>query len=322
MSAENYMARKFHLVINSPDEYLLNREKILSLLNSLPLDYYCLADEVSHSGTPHVHIFIYSAVSPIRFQRLKNLFPMAHIEKAYGSTVDNRSYIRKEGKWQDTEKKNTVIEGSFYEYGEIPSIESEKAPLMSKVISYINDGMTTAEIIKENPKLAFKSKDIDGLRQTLLWEKYSKENRNVETIYIFGPSGAGKTSSIYREYPANDICRITNYKGDRVLFDSYTQQSVLVLEEFHSQIPLPELLSILDIYPLMLPARYHDKVACYHKVYIVSNIPLNRQYLHEQRYDEKTWSALLRRISVVREFREDHSYTDTDSKEGGLSWVQ
>lgn len=38
------------------------------------------------------------------------------------------------------------------------------------------------------------------------------------------------------------------------------------------------MLNYLDIYPLMLPARYGDKVACYETVYIVSNWSLEQQY--------------------------------------------
>lgn len=37
--------------------------------------------------------------------------------------------------------------------------------------------------------------------------------------------------------------------------------NTLVFEEFHSQIPIGDMHNYLDIYPLMLPARYNDKVA-------------------------------------------------------------
>ena len=71
---------------------------------------------------------------------------------------------------------------------------------------------------------------------------------------------------------------------------------MIVFEEFASQIPIEEMLNLLDIYPLMLPARYSDKVACYTKVYITSNLPLGRQYQAVQQYHPETWKAFLRRI--------------------------
>ena len=75
--------------------------------------------------------------------------------------------------------------------------------------------------------------------------------------------------------------------------------------EFNSQISLEEMLNYLDIYPITLPARYNDKVACYTKVYITSNQPLEKQYRNEQwdRYD--SWLAFLRRVHNVVELMPD-----------------
>ena len=123
-----------------------------------------------------------------------------------------------------------------------------------------------------------------------------------------------------------DICRITDYGGrNGVRFDAYHTQSVLVFEEFHSQIPIESMLNFLDTYPITLPARYQDKVACYTTVYITSNIPLEAQYSDVQQYDSETWRAFLRRIHTVTQFfadgttevlyderRKDHAATQGD----------
>lgn len=65
-------------------------------------------DEIATTGTKHMHIFIYSKL-PIRFSTFKNRFPVAHIDKANGSVTENRDYLRKEGKWQGSDKKQTSI---------------------------------------------------------------------------------------------------------------------------------------------------------------------------------------------------------------------
>ena len=183
----------------------------------------------------------------------------------------------------------------------MPTETSETAPLMSTVIDELKNGISTAEIIIKYPKLAFKTNDINTLRNTLLSEKYMKENREVAVTYLYGKSGTGKTSSIYKKYKVENICRITNYGISGIKFDQYTSQDVLVFEEFRSQIAIAELLSYLDIYPLMLPARYADKIACYTKVYLLSNIPLNMQYQAAQEYEVATWNAFVRRINYVIE---------------------
>ena len=61
------------------------------------------------------------------------------------------------------------------------------------------------------------------------------------------------------------------------------------------------MLNFLDGYPLQLPCRYNDKPAFYTKVYIVSNIPLSKQYEKIQEEEPETYKAFLRRIhNVIR----------------------
>ena len=90
-------------------------------------------------------------------------------------------------------------------------------------------------------------------------------------------------------------------------FHAYHCQSVLVFEEFHSQIPISAMLNYLDIYLLTLPARYTDSPSCYTKVYITSNLSLDEQYRGIQLYHWETWKAFLRRITHIIEYLPDGS---------------
>ncbi len=306
----NSQSRKWALVINNPNECGFSHDVICDNLKRFFPNYFCIADEIAKTGTFHTHIFIYSH-SPIRFNTLKNRFPIAHIEKAYGSAKDNRDYILKCGKWENDEKAETSVEGSFYEYGEIPKERDENNPKMSMLIENIRDGKQTTEIIDSSPEFAFRIRDIDILRQTLNAERFLSENRDLCVTYIFGASGTGKTRSIYQNHEAKDICRITNYRaGKGISFDGYSGQDVLVFEEFNSQISIEDMLNYLDIYPLNLPARYTDRTACYTRVYITSNTPLYEQYKDVQIYRPETWRAFLRRIHKVYEYHKDGSITE------------
>lgn len=308
----NSQSRKWNLTINNPDTVGLTHEEIIKVMGLFSPRYYCMADEIATTGTPHTHIFLLSD-SPIRFSTLKGRFPIAHIEKAYGTAETNRAYIRKEGKWADSEKAETSVEGSFQEWGDMPSKKAEKAPVMAEVIEAIKDGKTTAQIIEDNPALAFRVHDIDSLRQTLLADRYMRENRNVEVTYIYGATGAGKTRRIFAKHSPMDVCRVTNYGSKRgINFDGYSAQDVLVFEEFASQVPIEDMLSFLDIYPVYLPARYSDRVACFTTVYITSNLPLEQQYVMEQMEHPETWKAFLRRIHTVVEYRADGSISERE----------
>ncbi len=309
----NSQSRKWTLVINNPLDCGFDHNRICNILMRFFPDYFCIADEIATTGTFHTHIFIYSH-SPIQFSTLKGRFPIAHIEKAYGNAKENRDYIQKSGKWANYDKAETGVEGSFYEYGELPKERDENSPKMSRLIENVRDGKKNTEIIDDSPEFAFRIKDIDILRQTLLSEKYTTENRELTVTYIFGASGTGKTSGIYKRHNATDICRITNYRtGKGISFDGYFGQDILVFEEFNSQIPIEDMLNYLDIYPLYLPARYNDKIACYSTIYITSNIPLNEQYKDVQIYRPETWRAFLRRIHKVIEYRQDGSNIEREA---------
>ena len=270
MFAKGYQSRKFLLTINNPESAGMTHEEIIDRAQKFNPDYFCMADEIGASGTYHTHVYLYSE-SPMRFETVKKRFPTAHIDKAAGSSRSNRDYIRKEGKWADTDKADTRVEGSFKEFGTIPDESEEKAPRMAQLMKHIQEGLTNVEILQIDPSYGFKIREMDQLRQQLLNDRYIRENRKVTVHYIYGDSGTGKTRSIFEKHPATDICRITSYppRGN-VLFDSYKGQPVLVFEEFHSQISISDMLNFLDIYPVTLPARYYDRVACYTEVYITS----------------------------------------------------
>lgn len=309
----NAQSRKWALVINNPMECGFTHEAIAEILMLFSPEYFCMADEIATTGTFHTHIFIYSK-SPIRFSTLKSRFPIAHIEKAYGSAKENRDYITKSGKWSGDAKAETSVSGSFNEYGNLPTEREESNPKMYKLMQQVRDGMKIADIIEESPELGFKVKDIDILRQALLSDRYAQIIRNIETTYIYGATGTGKTRGIYQQHDAREICRVTNYKQGNASFDAYAGQDVLVFEEFYSQIPIADMLNYLDIYPLMLPARYSDKVACYTKVYLTSNIPLEQQYHSIQTTRPETWKAFLRRIHRVIEYRADGAIKEFEMK--------
>ncbi|WP_458407197.1 replication protein [Anaerotignum sp.] len=300
----NKQSKYWLLTINNPDHHSITEESIIETLNLFQLEYWCYGKEISETGTPHFHIFMVLKTSS-RFSTIKRRFPTAHIEDSKGMPAENRNYVSKEGeKWKEKREK-TFIEGSFKEWGILPEGREKKPSKMVQLLEDIKEGLSTQEIIEAMPAFAFKVRDIDILRETYLAEKYQTEEREVSITYLYGATGTGKTRSIYDKHPAAEICRITNYSKNGVRFDAYHGHDVLVFEEFNSQIPIEEMLNILDRYALMLPARYSDRVACFTTVYITSNIPLEKQYVSVQCDRPETWKALLRRINHVFEYLED-----------------
>ncbi len=303
MHENQIQSRKWLLTINNPQDHGMTHDVTIHRAQKFNPDYFCMADEIGESGTYHTHVFLYSS-SPMRFGTVKKRFPTAHIDKANGTSKEIRDYVCKQGKWADTDKAQTSVEGTFKEFGTLPSASQEKSPKMAQLMQDVKDGYSTTEIIENDPSFAFKINDIDALREKLLFERFRKENRPVKVNYLFGDSGTGKTRSIYEKHAPEDVYRITDYSGQTgARFDNYHGEPVIVFEEFHSQVPISAMLNFLDIYPLRLPARYRDRVACFDTVYITSNIPLEDQYRDIQKHEMETWHAFLRRIHSVTEFR-------------------
>lgn len=299
----NIQSRKWLLTINNPQAYGFSHDRIIDALHLSNPAYFCLGDEIGENGTYHSHVYVYSP-SPIRFNTLKNRFPIAHIEKAYGTSAANRDYITKSGKWEKTKKAETTVEGTFFEYGQLPSPAVETCPTKAELLDLLDQGLSTEEIVRTHPQYAFQVRNIVLLRETLTMGKHKNDFRMVKVHYLYGDTDTGKTYSIFKKHGAENICRITDYGGKNgVHFDAYSGQRVLVFEEFHSQIPIESMLNYLDVYPLQLPARYNDRTACYTTVYITSNVPLEAQYTDIQRSKMEVWHAFLRRIHTVTEFR-------------------
>lgn len=305
VTKQRNQARAYLITINNPDKWGYPHEVIKDKIATLNTDYFAMGDEIGEKGTYHTHIYIHRATA-IEFNTIKKLFPQANIEKALGSPLENRNYIRKEGKWTDTKKSETTVKDTFEEFGKIPE---EKSALSAKVeiIEAIEHGLTNEQIIRIYPNCIYHIKDLDIIRQTLFAKKYATTFRELNVSYIFGATSSGKTSHIYKVNDPADVFRVTFSKGGDITWDNYSIQPVVVFEEFHSQVPINYMLNYLDRYPLILPARYADKQACYTKVYITSNIPLIDQYKKYQNGNqEETYKAFLRRINNIIEIDKDH----------------
>lgn len=292
--------RKYQLTFNNPQEHDYTHDVIKNILASFKgIEYWCMCDEIGN--TPHTHLYLYSP-NAIEFTAMQQRFYGAHIEIAKGSHRENRDYIRKEGKWRDDPKHETNLPDTFEENGEIPSEQSKRESVSAQVLDMIAAGATNAEIVQEFPSMMNRLQHIEATRQTLLEEQYRNEWRTLEVFYIWGKTGVGKTRLVMDKHGYANVFHVTNYAHP---FDGYKGQPVILFDEFRSSLPAADMLKYLDGYPLMLPCRYADKVACFTMVYIISNISLDKQYPNVQVIEPETYNAFLRRIHHVFELLAD-----------------
>ncbi len=295
-------SRKYQLTINNPVDHGFTHDKIRSILQQFPsLEYWCMCDETGEQGTPHTHVYVAFSNS-VMFDTMHSRFYGVHIEKANGSHRENRDYVRKEGKWLDDAKHETNHPETFEEWGELPPDKTKSETQAAQILQMVKDGKSNTEIIDSIPTAYSKVTYIDRLRQDLLNERYKDEWRDLDVTYIWGTTGAGKTRSVMEQHGYSQVYRVTNYEHP---FDGYKGEDVILFDEFRSSLKLADMLVYLDGYPVKLPCRYADKQACFTKVYIVSNIPLEKQYPNIQQEEPESYAAFCRRIHRRLQMQQD-----------------
>lgn len=298
---ERKQSRKYQLTINNPiPEFSHDIIKEICCTKFKSFRYGAMADEIGENGTYHSHLFL-CFDSPIRFSTIKAQFYTAHIESAKGSIEQNLDYIRKSGKWEETEKSKTSIVGTYIEFGDRPHENKGKRGDLEELYHMIVDEeLSNAEIIRTNQDYILQIDKLDKIRIMHLQEKYKGIRRlDLEVIYVFGITGSGKSRDILDEYGDENVYRVTNYVHG---FDQYSCEPNIVFEEFRSSLPMKDMLNYMDIYPIILQARYSNKYACYKRVFICTNWKLEKQYSDLQQTDKESWEAFLRRIHKVKEY--------------------
>lgn len=181
-------------------------------------------------------------------------------------------------------------------HGVIPDPEDRPESAWDYILIMLENGASDSEIMRAYPAHFGRCRSgIAAMRMELLAEKVNRW-RDVNVQYIWGDTGAGKTRGVLESVDdPTDVYRVTDYKHP---FDGYRGQSILLLEEFRSSLPIEQMLVYLDGYYCELPCRYSNKVSGWDTVYIVTNIPLSEQYLNVQDKHTETFKAFLRRIDA------------------------
>lgn len=120
-------SRKWQITINNPQDKGFTHEKLKTMFKSFPsLIYWCMADEIGlENNQYHTHAYV-CLKNPMRFETLQNRFnKQAHLENAVGTSKENRDYIFKQGKWANSPKADTQVEGTQEEGGRLP----DEAPI-------------------------------------------------------------------------------------------------------------------------------------------------------------------------------------------------
>lgn len=272
--------RRIFLTWNNWQKDFETKEDAYTYFKELPhIKAFIIGFEVGEQGTQHIQ-GVFQFKQQKTFDTLREYFKNNHIEKIHDFKA-SVEYCKKTG--------------DYMEFGKLVS-QGQRTDL-EEFTQAILDGYTDIELITEFPIQTQRYlNNIEKIRQMILTDYYQKNLRyNLKVIFISGDAGVGKTRYIYERHNIVDIYRVCNYENP---FDNYKMQKILVLDEYNNQLNIQLLLNILDIYPLLLPARYNDKWACYEQVYLISNYDFDDLF---SVYDETIYKAIKRRFSLITE---------------------
>lgn len=227
--------------------------------------YSCFQIEKGDNcDTVHIQGFIVFK-NPMHWTTFKNNFPCSHFNKCISTNTNCRKYCTKE---------DTRIDGP-YESGEFA--EERSRTDIKQFLDMVKLGTDDEELQTLFPSLYLREfTKLEKIRNKSIFKDYKTKYRKMEVIYIYGPPRIGKTSYINKLYGYGNYYTVTTYnKGP---FDNYTGEKIIVFDEYESQIKISEMNMLIDGHPVQLPCRFENKWACYDKVYIISNSPLNEQY--------------------------------------------
>ena len=261
------------------DDYLLNE-----ITNLRGISFTAFQLEQGEQGTKHHQIYL-SFKDAKSFTTIKRYFPTAHIEVMEGTPQQAYAYCTKE----ESRIRDFVV------WGEIPK-QGERTDIQ-KMYDMLENECSLREIASSFPGQYMRMhNNILAVQQEILESKFEDEFRKINVVYLSDETGAGKTRYVMEKYGYTNVYRVSNYDHP---FDTYKGQKVLVFEEFRNSLKIEDMLNYLDGYPLRLPARYGDKVACYTKVYIISNWAFANQYANIREDFPSTYQAFQRRIHFI-----------------------
>lgn len=264
--------------VNNPTVPL---DSFMDLFKDL-VTYMVVGEEVGESGTPHYQGYI-ELKTKTRFSALKKLFPppLPHLEhKCKKSTrYQAADYCRKEGK--------------FAEIGIPPRVGSSKAQHLDIMCDAIKNGQTLEQAAQLKPA-AF-VQNHNGLAKWRDMCTTIPNRRDMECHLYYGATNTGKTHKAFTDYP--ELFKKPIGKG--LWFDGYNAEKQILIDEFHGQYPLSDILQIMDVWKCKV------EIKCNH-TYLQNNLLIFTSNMHPSQFQywegnkrEELKSAFNRRFTKI-----------------------
>lgn len=262
------------------------------------------------TGKEHYQIFL---IAP-------NSIRLSGIRTALGEQGIHAGYIRKKYTHASRSdctnyvtKDETRIDGPYGPYGDadfdaIPE-QGQRHDLETLYEAITVDGKTPDEILLDDHLAILAHGKLDWLDRT--FSAYQKSRyadsitRDVTVHYLYGAPGVGKSTFVLNNYARHDVCYVTDYAHP---MDGYTNQKVLVFDEFTGQIPMQTMNAYLDRFVVDVARRYSNAVSLWTEVWVISNYPISEIYRNSK--TEFDSGSFTRRFTDITFMDSDREFFD------------
>lgn len=292
------------------------------------------ATESHPEGYTHVHLFVQSRTgSPIKKTTIWNTVgrtltaidpdeyppdrnPSIYCAKPQHGVRACVDYVNKAEKICDAENgkvSEIAVSGivtncnvyDFKGYG----AEAPKAVDLYEAI--LTDGVSRSELFHDASMadaIAPKMNYVEALFAQKAEDDYGSTPRDVSTIYLYGPSGTGKTVAVYTLLSGGRPDLVAHvFKVDdwtRSPWDGYDGQDILWMDDLRlpqveKVMSFSDLLRVLDRMPYRLPRRYRNGWAGWTTVVITSNWSPKKQVDGIVDLTAEDRAAFFRRLTRV-----------------------
>lgn len=235
------------------------------------------------TGRKHRHGFIQFR-NPRALRALKAIRDLetVHFEPRKGSPSEAREYCLKEGAplVESGSLKQRAAQGKRSDLLEVSNLIMSKASISQVALKF------PVQFIKYH-------KGISALVEVKSVQE-SAPDRNIFVLCLWGKAGVGKTRWVYRNFPLSSFFKVTASScTSNLWFDGYSQEEILLIDDFNGWIKYTSLLAILDRYPLIVQRKGTNTCANWKFVVITSNVCPRDWYPGVPNID-----GLLRRVGL------------------------
>lgn len=244
------------------------------------------------TGRFHFQGYVYykDKVSIKTSQKLLNTGKHHH-EPASGDAASNYKYIagpfEKDGKTKPFNPEHKEF-GSMPKQGKRGDLDELKEKILKNETTIDNVVVDTPHMFHQYGRTLER---LDDLRMSKLWR-----TEMTKGIWIYGPTGVGKSHEALKDYHPDTHYIVPNDGG---WWDDYKQQDTVVFNDFRGDLKYNELLQLVDKWPFHVRRRGRAPLPFISKTVTITS-SLCPGDIYKNRLQEDKIEQLRRRFTIKR----------------------